>query len=456
MAQWDWGKIIKDALPFVALAGGGSNMYNGYNQGQAQIDAQQRQKNMDDWNKLLQDEELKRAKMQNDILAGSQMQITPEIANQFKGTQFEPFLWGKETTPTNITGATEMKDVTLPGSISKNDYLSMLDKLNSDKEKAKLEAANNITMTPEIADQFKGTPYERFFWTPGQEVTKYETISDMPTGNTYKEQGPGNLISQNLSKKDYFDMMGEGVKYKSGQALQGQKNAAYESFINLIPDNDPRKGILITAYQTGDNGVIDDAMKSFIPKTETADPLLDLKKRKLEADIWSTYNPTSKETKPGQPTQDQINFKNSLSAVADQYKRPEDYLQDLKNNRSRIIERLGSDAAYNKLVQDAENNVGQVWGTEQVMDPRTKLIVSQNKPGVKFKPGQGSPMGILFGGGPRSLISNKPGNKTISYQGINLPGNITQPQIDALLKEAKTKKITFVSLVKQKYPLLNS
>ena len=252
-SQWDWKKTIKDLTP-ILMAAGGASLYGGFQQGQTQMEEQKRQANQDAWNKMIRDEEMKRLKMQNEALANSQIELTPDMAEQTKGTKYQDFLWEPDKTNTTVqTG-------------DQNPLMTM--------DLEEIMAANK--------DPFK--------LTPGLNGT-----APLMSLDTKTETVPGAFKPQKMAKKEWLGMTGDIQDQKTNQAALKQKIAMATEFIDSIPDTDPRKPMLAKALNygvsTGDTSMIEKYMTAAMPTGEKSITPYESEKLKID---W--FNATKEKT----------------------------------------------------------------------------------------------------------------------------------------------------------------
>jgi hypothetical protein len=173
-----------------------------------------------------------------------------------------------------------------------------------------------------------------------------------------------------------------------------------------------------------------------VPQQMTEKDKLELEK--LRADIWNIYNPNPTTQKPGQPTQEQISFRNNIASTAGRYKSQKDYLADLSRNRADIINQIGVDG-YNSLVTDANNNASSIWNVNKGIKTTKGDVVLT---GGQFTPGQSSPMGYLFGKSPKTIIANNQPTNKIELVGPPAPNQNNKAVKTVQLKNKKTGKTT--------------
>ncbi len=198
--NWNW--IAKNVVPLLAIASGNGNVMAGVMQGMQNAEEQRRQKNLDDWNKLIQNEQLKRMQREN-----ATIDLTPENAEKFKGTMYEPWVWNPEKTKTEDTA----------------NYVSQMGIVN-----------------------------------PGGTNMSGTTTINIP--KTLKETS--------MNQNDYFNWSKDVENQNAQKTALEQKNKAYQDFINSIPDNNKVKPILTAAYNSGNTAVLDKAIESMIPKPD--------------------------------------------------------------------------------------------------------------------------------------------------------------------------------------------
>lgn len=165
-SQWDWGKIA----PLAAIAVGTSgSMLNGIQEGNERAQERKRQANIDAWNKMIQDEQLKELQRRN-----ATIDITPAMGEQFKGTKYEPFIWNPGETKTqstqdylknvgvmnpggiNLTGqiTTEKPESLKETSMNRNEYLGMVNDIEAQKA-AKDAADMKVWLEQQKSDEEK-------------------------------------------------------------------------------------------------------------------------------------------------------------------------------------------------------------------------------------------------------------------------------------------------------------
>ena len=145
-SQWDWGGKILPGL--AAIAGASGSMLNGIRQGNEMAAERRRQSNLDAWNKMIQDEQMKKLQREN-----ATVDITPAMGEQFKDTKYEPFVWNPAETKTqstqdyltnvgvmnpggfNLTGevTTEKPESLKETSMNRNEYLGMVNDVEAQK-----------------------------------------------------------------------------------------------------------------------------------------------------------------------------------------------------------------------------------------------------------------------------------------------------------------------------------
>lgn len=337
--QFDWGgKIIPLAM---MIGGAGANLMSGYQQGRQNVIDQKRQANLDEWNKMIQDEQLKKLQREN-----ATVDITPAMGEQFKGTKYEPFIWNPGETKTQST----------------QDYLSSLGITNP--------GGTNLT---------------------GQITT----------------EKPESLKTTSMNKQEYLNMVNDI------EAQKAAKNAA------------DLKAML--EQQKSENQAAKDAEG----------------KRRWEAEqnlAW--YNATKGQD---QTKKDPLllGYKDLGAIVGkkDKYGAPDTTAKDaLSNQYSSAIRSNINDP---EKVQQYIDRYNFLNGTGYTYENWVKQAQKEYNPANN-----------------RPLIANKSNTQSnksasIEYNGVKLPANTTQAQLNALLKEAQNKKISFVQLIRQKYPELN-
>jgi len=200
-SQWDWGGKILPGL--AAIAGASGSMLNGIQQGNEAAMNRRRQSNLDAWNKMIQDEQMKKLQREN-----ATVDITPTMGEQFKGTKYEPFVWNPGETKTqsttdylsnvgianpggvNLTGqvTTEKPESLKETSMNRNEYLGMVNDVEAQKAaknatdlKALMERQKSDTQTTKDAE-------DKRRWEAEQKLDWYNATKDK--SNKSKEPTP--------------------------------------------------------------------------------------------------------------------------------------------------------------------------------------------------------------------------------------------------------------------------
>jgi hypothetical protein len=207
---WEWGK--KNILPLAVMATGNANIMSGYQQGAAQLQARQEAENEAAWNKLEREARMKQIQRQNEELERQFMEMTPEMAGQFKGTTYEPFYWTPEQTVTNkvelpntIAGTntnvpgeitTKIDKQFIPQKILKQDYTGMIQGLQTAKQNALEEAEKKRQFNEEMAYKWatlgtKSPPKSPLMKNIESEYAKYAAINK---GIAQKDPYTGEIV----------------------------------------------------------------------------------------------------------------------------------------------------------------------------------------------------------------------------------------------------------------------
>jgi hypothetical protein len=243
MAEWDWNGI-KDVAKNVLSAYVSTSPYT--SDAFYKAEEAKRQKNLDAWNELVRNEELKRLQRQNETV-----NLTPESAQQFKDTMYEPFIWSPAETKTQSTqdyltnvGVMNPGGVNLTGEITtqkpeslkdtplyKSDYLAMATDIKNQKA-AKDAADLKALLEQQKLDAQSGKDEEsRRRWEEEQRLRREQL--GVSWFNATK--------NQDLTKKDplligYKDLAGASADTTAKQKLSKQYSSAIRSNIN-----DPEK-----------------------------------------------------------------------------------------------------------------------------------------------------------------------------------------------------------------------
>jgi hypothetical protein len=369
-SQWDWGgKIIPLALAAMSDPQVANSFIQSRNNAIAMQQAEEERKRAKEWEDF-----------QRKIIKDKYMDVTPEMASKTRGTKFQDFYWEPDQTKTT----TQIGD--------QNPLLDM-----SFNELLEANKPNNFNLTPGlngVAPLFKAE-------------TKTEVV-------------PGAMKQQLVSKEEYLNQLNDIETQKANQEAIEQKNKIYQSFIDSI--SDPQlKMVLETAYQTGNTNMLNKAMESMIPKQEQG--MTPYQKEQIAIEWYKAKNPVSTQPKPGQPTQEQKRLQNQLFSSISEFRTPADAKAEFQRRERKIVQQLGSHAAYQAIIDDIDN-------------PRYWKVVNGRQQGARWKEGVGSPITVFLGGGSRTLIAdNKKGNKPNSNNKQN-PTVQQQASIDSDVRQA--------------------
>ena len=248
-SQWDWGGKILPGL--AAIAGASGSMLNGIQQGNEAAMNRRRQSNLDAWNKMIQDEQMKKLQREN-----ATVDITPTMGEQFKGTKYEPFVWNPGETKTqsttdylsnvgianpggvNLTGqvTTEKPESLKETSMNRNEYLGMVNDVEAQK------AAKNATdlkalMERQKSDTQAGKDEEsRRRWEEQQKLER-ERLG-LGWFNATKSQDETEKDPLLLGYKDLSVIAGKKDKYGTPDTTQKETlSKRYSSAIRENIDN---------------------------------------------------------------------------------------------------------------------------------------------------------------------------------------------------------------------------
>lgn len=244
---------------------------------------------------------------------------------------------------------------------------------------------NIIQVTPEMAGKYGDTTFG-FMFQPQTETALEQIPTNAPESVRSQVSQYGVIIpeTQNvLSERQTYGTITRQDLLNAEKELREQQQAAAEAIRKAAEDEEKRR---------------------------RWEEEMGLKKEELKIK-WAGLNKGEKEK---EPTREQKEFMNSLASLAGHYRSKEDYLADLNRNRDKIIQKLGSVAAYNALVKDVEENAPYIWRTTKVGEGKNVKHISS--PGPQWRPGRGSPMATLFGGAPRVLLANNQTNNQSSEQ----------------------------------------
>lgn len=293
-------------------------------------------------------------------------------------------------------------------------------KMIQDEQLKKLQRENEtVDITKAMGEQFKGTKYEPFIWSPAE--TKTQSQEDYLAGLGIVNQGgtnltgsqtiekPESLRTTSMNKQDYLSMVND---------VEGQKATKEAADLKALLEQ--QKLDAQTRKEDEDR------------RRWEKEYLLD---EERVSQGW-----VNKDNKPKEPSPEQRKYMESIASTAGQYRSQNDYLADLSRNRDKIIQQIGVDG-YQRLVDDATKNSSTIWNVNKgVKDKKGNTILV----GGQYKQGQGSPMASLFGGSPRMLLSKTNNNQ---------PKPQSTPVKTVQLKDKKTGNIItgFVGIRDGKY-----
>jgi len=241
------------------------------------------------------------------------------------------------------------------------------------------EEGKYMDMNPDLYKSLEGSPLQSVF------APKNETVNENIPINQNVPENIKNLVSQNGV------IIPEATNIQTTKPVYGK--AAKEDYLKAL---------------------------SLIPK-QTDNGLTPYQKESLQLG-W--YNATKGKDKNSEATKkEQIKWLNQIAGTTSQYKRPVDYIADLKRNSKAIIELVGP-VNYNDLIANAQNNSGNFW--------------EQKGTGAGFVPGQGSPLRNVL----PSYVSAQSTNLASNKKTTTAPKTLTHGKVVKTgLDKATGKKV---------------